>query len=96
MGCRGGKERCGGVEKCWGRCGKVLWGVVENEGRCEKVCWGGWGEVRKSVGLWGRCGKVCWDVGGGCGDVGKCWGRCVKVWWDVEEMWGCGKVLGEV
>ena len=37
---------CGDVEKCWGRCGKVLWGVLKNEGRC--------GEVLESVLGWGK------------------------------------------
>ena len=50
--------------KCWGRCGKVCWGVGGGEERCgsvgksEKVCWG----VDK---CWGRCGEMC----GGYGEV---------------------------
>ena len=35
---------------CYGRCGKVLWGVGKGEGNVEKC-----------VGVWG-CGK-CWLLG---------------------------------
>ena len=27
LGCGVGKGKCGGVGKCWGRCGKVCWSV---------------------------------------------------------------------
>ena len=94
--CVGMWKRCGGVEMGWkrckkvcsGRCGKVLWGVGKDEERCGEV-WEsvfGWGEVRKSVGMWGRCGKVCWDVGEvmrgvGMGkSVGEGVGKCVEMW----------------
>ena len=61
---------CGG--KCWGRCGKVYWGVEK--------CWGGVGKC------WGRCGKVCWGVEKVRGDVGRSVGgvgKCVEVWGEV-------------
>ena len=94
---------CGGEEKCWGRCGKVLWGVVKNEGRCGEVWesvlgWGG--EVRESVGMWGSVGegvKKCGGMWKRCGGVEtKCWERCKKVCRGrcAKVLWGVGKGEG--
>ena len=51
---RGGKDRCGGEEKCFGVWGKIKGGVKKRE----KVCWGG-GEARKSVGSVGEGAAKC-------------------------------------
>ena len=71
----------GGVEKYWGRCGKVCWdvgkcvGVWERCGARGKVCWGVWkvlGEMWGSVLGYGKSkmwGEVCGEV---LGEV--CWG----------------------
>ena len=39
VGMGGGRRRCGGVGKCWGRCEKVCWGVAEVRGDVG-VVWG--------------------------------------------------------
>ena len=51
------KRRCGevlgevrGVEKCWGRCGKVCWGVRKVRGDVGRLGRG----VGKCVRLWGK------------------------------------------
>ena len=90
------------MEKCWGRCEKVCWGVGEVRGNVGgsvgdvKKCW-------KTCGK-GKCGERCgwcgevmgkvWEsvlgCGGGRGGMGKCWERCEKV------CWGGGEVRGDV
>ena len=76
------------VGKCGGRCGKVCWGIREDEGRCgdgcKEVCWGvgrgksrcgkRCGEIRESV--WGECGG-CGEVYLGVGEVRQDVGRGV-------------------
>ena len=68
----------GGVKKCRGRCGRVLWSKC---GGCGEMCLGGEknGEGKE------KCGGVK-KRGGGMGEcVGKCVGEMRR------EVWGCRK-----
>ena len=58
--------------KCWGRCGKVSWGV----GRCNEVLGQVWESVKRCREVLREVWKIVW--GAVMGGVGKCvgvWGR---------------------